>query len=313
MKKIDVSIVIVSYNHEKYIEEAIDSVLNQKVNFNYEIIFADDCSLDNTQKIIKEKTKNLKNIVYLFNDINKGNTYNSLNAYKNCKGKYIIALESDDYWTDNKKLQNQYDFLENNRDYIAVSDKRYIINKENKKLKSYPSWIRKDTDISLKHLLKGKYFSGIQTMFINFYKYKLINSKFEKLYLQDRMIGDLPLCFFLCSNGKVRVLNRDTAVYRTITSGNNENYNAKLKLIDISKNHIKILNRLYDLYNYDFSYNYAEHLMEGFIGSILAKDLKKYNEIIKLVPKKLKLKSKIKLIFVIPSFINKIFIKVLNK
>ena len=285
MKNVDVSIVVVSYNHEKYIKEAITSVLKQKVNFNYEIIFADDNSQDKTKEIIKRETKKLKNVIYLFSDTNRGNTFNSINAYKHAQGKYIVALEADDYWYSEEKLQTQYDFLESNPEYIAVSNKRFTINSNGNKLTSYPLGINKDTDITLKDFLHGKTFSGIESMFHNIFKENKIDKKYIDLIQKDRMIVDLPLCIFLLSNGSVRILNKDYSVYRTATAGNNNNYNSSLKLMKIARDQIIIINRLEEYYQYDFSYLYASHLLEAKIGLVLEKNLNEYREIKKLIPK----------------------------
>jgi len=311
---IDVSVILISYNHEKYIKKALNSILMQKVNFNYEIIFADDCSTDNTQKIIRENSKNIKNKLYLFNKENKGNTYNSLNAYKNCKGKYIVALEADDYWSSEDKLQTQYDFLEKHKDYIAVSNKRYTINKNGEKLVSYPLWIKKDTDVNIKDLLHGRYFAGIETMFKNIFKENLVNDEFCELYLKDRMIGDLPMCFLLVELGKVHVFNSDMSVYRTSTSGNVQNYNHKLKLTQIAQDHILILNRLniYNDYKYDFSTLYAEHLMESFIGSVMNKNFKSFKQSLNTIPKKSRIKSQLLMIKLVPNYLFKTINKIIH-
>lgn len=309
MKKIDLSIIIVSYNHEKYIEKAIDSVLSQKVNFSYELIFADDCSTDRTQEIIIKKSKKIKNKKIIFNKSNVGNTHNVINAYKESKGKYITCLEADDYWYDNNKLQTQYDFLENNSDYIAVSNKRFTIDKKGNKLLSYPLNLKKDTDISLNDFLNGKSFCYIETMFRNIFIDNVISEKFIELVLKDRMIGDLPLCIYLCDIGKVRVLANDFSVYRTITSGNNTNYNSKLNLLKVSKNHILILNRLSEYYNYNFSNLYAKHLLEAKIGSYLSKNHNEYKKIKRLIPQNNK-HLKLKMIKFFPLFIRNAFIKI---
>ena len=132
MSKIDVSIVLVSYNHEQYIRDAIESILMQDVDFEYEIVFADDASTDNTTKIIKEYDKKIKNKQYLFSKDNHGNTYNTWNALINCKGDYFIVLEGDDYWIWKEKIKTQYQFLKDNPSYIGVSDKRCEVNKKGK-------------------------------------------------------------------------------------------------------------------------------------------------------------------------------------
>ena len=117
MKEVMVSISMVTYNQEQYIEEAIINALNQKVNFNFELVISDDCSNDNTpliiESIIKRHPKS-KLIRYVRHKKNNGMIENFLWNINNCKGKYIAICEGDDYWSDKNKLQMQVNFLENN-------------------------------------------------------------------------------------------------------------------------------------------------------------------------------------------------------
>ena len=113
-----VSVAIVTYNHEKFISQAIDSVLSQKVNFNFEIIIGEDCSTDKTRDIcILYQNKYPHIIKLILNDKNVGLRKNNITTWSTCSGKYIALCEGDDYWTDSCKLQKQVDFLESNNDY----------------------------------------------------------------------------------------------------------------------------------------------------------------------------------------------------
>ncbi len=111
-----VSICCITYNHEKYIREALDSFLMQKTNFEYEILVHDDASTDNTAKIIREyesKYPNLiKPIYQTKNQYSQGVAINASYVWPRAQGKYIALCEGDDYWTDPYKLQKQIDVLE---------------------------------------------------------------------------------------------------------------------------------------------------------------------------------------------------------
>lgn len=110
-----VSVVMITYNHEKFIEEAIIGVLKQVCDFSIELIVADDCSNDQTQQIVTEIIQNHPNkdiIRYTRHDINKGMNPNFIWATEQAKGKYIALCEGDDYWTDPHKLQKQFDYME---------------------------------------------------------------------------------------------------------------------------------------------------------------------------------------------------------
>lgn len=113
-----VSIVSISYNQEKYIEQAIESFLMQERDtFDIEIIIADDASADGTQQII---TKYAAMYPEMFRPIlrkkNVGVQNNLIEALTSAKGKYIALCEGDDFWTDPSKLQRQVDYLESHQD-----------------------------------------------------------------------------------------------------------------------------------------------------------------------------------------------------
>jgi glycosyltransferase involved in cell wall biosynthesis len=111
---------MITYNQERYISQAIDSVLMQEVNFDYEIVIGEDCSTDSTQNILLAyRDKFPDKIKLLLNDSNKGVTLNFAQTLKACSGDYIALLEGDDYWTSASKLQKQVDFLDSNLEYVT--------------------------------------------------------------------------------------------------------------------------------------------------------------------------------------------------
>lgn len=120
LSKIDVSVCISTYNHEEFIEEALNSVLEQECNFEYEIILSNDQSTDNTHNVITRFIENHpegSRIHYFNQPKNLGINNNLIFTLEHARGKYISLLEGDDYWVDSGKLQKQFDFLENNKDF----------------------------------------------------------------------------------------------------------------------------------------------------------------------------------------------------
>lgn len=115
-----VSIIVLTYNQEKFIEKNLQGIFMQKVNFSVELIISDDCSTDQTVTVINNFIKNKPShieIKLISHKKNLGSTPNFFNALQKCTGKYLAFCEGDDYWTDENKLQIQYDFLERNKDY----------------------------------------------------------------------------------------------------------------------------------------------------------------------------------------------------
>ena len=109
-----VSVAMITYNHEEFIAKAIDSILMQRTNFDYEIVIGEDCSTDNTRNIIIDYNNKYPNKFRLFlNDKNLGGHRNFKQIFESCKGEYLALLEGDDYWTSPVKLQKQVDFLDN--------------------------------------------------------------------------------------------------------------------------------------------------------------------------------------------------------
>lgn len=127
-----VSILMPAYNHEHFISQAIESALNQKTTFPFELLIHDDKSTDKTRDIIDEyKSKFPDIIITIYQDQNQGLIKSYRNLLHIAKGKYIAILESDDCWTDEYKLQKQIDFLENNSNYGLIATSCNHINENN--------------------------------------------------------------------------------------------------------------------------------------------------------------------------------------
>lgn len=109
-----ISVLLVTYNHEKHIRQALDALFWQLVEGPIEFIIADDFSSDHTVGIIKEyeEKDDRFHFNYLDNNINLGITKNYQRGFAACTGKYVAILEGDDYWISPFKLQRQIDFLD---------------------------------------------------------------------------------------------------------------------------------------------------------------------------------------------------------
>lgn len=121
-----VSIIVPSHNHEKYITQCIESIINQSYK-NFELIVIDDGSTDNSKNILEDLYAKY-NFILIFQK-NHGITYTlNLGITKYSKGKYIAFCASDDYWAFNK-LEKQVSFMENNRFYPMCYGKNHYVDK----------------------------------------------------------------------------------------------------------------------------------------------------------------------------------------
>ena len=108
-----VSIVIPSYNRANTVSQAIESIVNQQCDFDFELIVGDDCSTDNAREILLAwQTRYPAKIKLLFHDTNIGLGANWATCIQHCRGKYIANCDNDDYWHNPRKLQLQVDFME---------------------------------------------------------------------------------------------------------------------------------------------------------------------------------------------------------
>lgn len=111
-----VDVNLVTYNHEKFVARAIESVLEQKTNFDYRLIIGDDCSTDTTQSIIKDYAQQYPERIHtMLASEHRGIQHKDrvgIEVLRLSTAKYVALLDGDDYWTDPNKLQRQVDFLE---------------------------------------------------------------------------------------------------------------------------------------------------------------------------------------------------------
>ncbi len=129
-----VSIYVATYNHENYIARALSSIRMQQTDFPFEVFVGEDCSTDNTRQVLKAweqaNPDDRFHIFYRQQNMHKLPLSNPRDLRMRCKGKYIIALEGDDFWTDPHKLQKQVDFLESHPDYYAVAHNCVVVGED---------------------------------------------------------------------------------------------------------------------------------------------------------------------------------------
>ena len=108
-----VSVLMITYNHEKLIAQAIDSVLMQKTEFPFELVIGEDCSTDGTRAVVLEYSRKYPGIIRAhLRERNLGALENGRDVFRASRGKYLAVLEGDDYWTSPEKLQVRADLLD---------------------------------------------------------------------------------------------------------------------------------------------------------------------------------------------------------
>jgi glycosyltransferase involved in cell wall biosynthesis len=209
-----VSVTIITYNHELYIEQAIMGVMAQVTNFPFEVIIHDDASTDNTQAIIKKYVQKYPQIIIPILQtenhwLGKGINATTTIVWPSAKGKYIAWLEGDDYWTDPYKLQKQVDFLEANPSFSICSHRVTIMNEMDNNNSIYPTNIG-TSEYDFSDFIDANKVATCSLFFKSEYLYDIPKwfSKFE--------FGDWGLILYVLaqSKGKMKLIEDTMGVYR---------------------------------------------------------------------------------------------------
>ena len=226
IENIKVSVFLVVFNEEKYIRQALDSILSQKTDFAFEIICHDDASSDGTQSIILEYSKkynNIKPILQNENQCQKGVNITLEFMYKHAKGKYIAYCDGDDYWTDPYKLQKQYDFLEKHQEYVmCLHNFSYLIESEKNAIVASKCG-KKEKDLSSEEMIMWS--SRIPQIGTALFR-KTIAMNRPILYQKiggssssKRAISDHPLYIYMSFVGKVHYFPNVMSIWRQRITG----------------------------------------------------------------------------------------------
>ena len=211
-----VSVAIVTYNHEKFISQTIESILNQKTNFKIEIVIGEDCSTDKTGQICLEYYQKYPNkIVLLLNEENLGLRRNNINTWSFCRGKYIAMCEGDDYWTDNLKLQKQVDILEKNNKYSACFHQVEIFDIETNTKKLFAPYTETQT-FNFDQIIERWISHTNSIVFKNFFNSDLIqcNTIRKQIFSSPYFWSDRPLETFIAKLGDYYYLPETMSVFR---------------------------------------------------------------------------------------------------
>ena len=206
-----VSIFMLTYNQENLIAQAVEGVLMQKTNFNYQLVIGEDCSTDKTRDICVEYSIKYHDKIKLLPklDNNIGLISNYIRTIKECDGKYIAICDGDDYWIDEFKLQKQIDFLEKNREFDIVYSNCVKLDYKGNLFKR--EICNNINNVDFDSLIFDNCIPAPTAVFRNLQELKQL-----PVWIKDLPYGDWPTYLWVLNNGgKIYGLDDFTAVYRT--------------------------------------------------------------------------------------------------
>jgi glycosyltransferase involved in cell wall biosynthesis len=210
-----VAIFMVTYNHENYIEKAVESIVSQFTTFKYTLFIAEDCSTDNTRKICIELNQKYPAKIHLvLNSTNMGDLANSrklLNICCQSGARYITLCEGDDYWTDPYKLQKQVDFLEINQKYTFCCTNIMVIDEIGDE--QLNAWPNKSTSFSINKRSLGLNLP-VPTCSLLFRVDSVLRVKGILKEISKYELADYFLKSWLLTQGKGHFFEEKMAVYR---------------------------------------------------------------------------------------------------
>lgn len=251
-----VTIFCPSYNHENYIEQALNSFLQQVTNFEIEILVVDDKSMDLTVSIIEKYVdlypKKIQAIYQQENQYSKGKGLFREFCLPHAKGKYIAICDGDDYWIDPLKLQKQIDFLEQNPEFVGCSHNTKVL---------YEDPTCKETLIvqnpikdifTIEDFSKGEIYFHTSSMV-----YRNDKSTKHAYEFIKKHRGDWFISLAFTQYGPIKYLDEVMSVYRVHSEG-------MWSLLSKDEQIAKNLKAIID-FNRIFSYKYEENFLNLFI------------------------------------------------
>lgn len=305
---IKVSVVVVTYNQAETISRTLDSILEQEVDFNYEIIIGDDASTDSTGLICKEYEKKFPDIIrYIRNEKNKGLIDNYFDCLLSARGTYIADVAGDDFWIYRKKLQEQVNILDEDEGISLVCTDWKVYDENSKELSApwkegtYPYRdLFNEKDMTLRllshnspapvHLCSSMYRKDAFLKLYNSDPFVFRNKQF--------MVEDLQLIVLLSTVGKFSFLDIPTLAY-SVHTGSISGTKDYRKVFDLYYGSLNLTCYLADYLGYkneDLQSVYKKLSHYILMQAFHAKDTERMNKVKDLIKeRKFKIKPRTKI------------------
>lgn len=208
-----VSTIIISYNHAEFIEEAIESALNQAGDFHHEILISDDGSTDSTPAIIEKYTKKFpRKIRNISLERNVGISANYRHAFAEAGGHFIAVLEGDDYWTDSEKLFKQATFLTQNKDASMVLSRIELFDMEKNAKRLLKRQEGLPRTLTAEHFANNEHLNLIVNLSCCMFRSDIMKRLPEALY--HPRLSEIALAFYHDRLGGIGFLSEVMSTYR---------------------------------------------------------------------------------------------------
>lgn len=282
-----VSVIMLTYNHERYVRQALDSVLMQNVDFGYEILVGDDASTDGTIEILREyEAKNPGRVNVFLSEENQGTTKNAYRLFLQARGKYLASCEGDDYWTDPNKLQTQVDFMEKHLEYIGCSHPVECVDVNGEPIKGKKlRWVSNKKRYTLKRDFKGIFLPGHSSSLLRRNIFLEPKGDYTVFWKYSKYVGDRTAAVLWGVEGDFYRLDRTMSCYRSQTAADGKNVTSLVYVADEEKNEKELeLTRKLEMLtseclgkNVSFDYYKCKVFLSAVYRSVSKRNAKEWN------------------------------------
>ena len=207
-----VSVIMITYNQERYVGQAVRSVLAQRTAFDFEIVIADDASTDSTPAVLRQlKAENPQRINLILREKNMGAAPNYLDAWSRCRAPYIAICEGDDWWLSTRKLARQVEWMDAHPECTVCFHRVANFYQQNS------TWTVSTApavpDMTLDDLSRSNIITNLSVM------YRAIPRADIPDWVAETPLFDYAMHSLHAARGYVRYIPRTMAVYRRHSAG----------------------------------------------------------------------------------------------
>ncbi len=288
----DVSVYMMTYYHEQYVRQAIESVLSQKTGYSFELVISDDCSQDGTADILREYAAKYPDKIRVnINETNMGIPSNIYKARTMCRGRYITNLSGDDYWINDEKIETEVRFLDEHPEYSAAACRIELrMDGSTTAYDTVPSDGKMvDRAFTLRDYEKCIPLGTHGLVMRNYFLTEEGREYFGQAREISEFVDDAVDEVLLLRKGPIYVMDIVSDAHRVVKADmDKQNYNSRYSRIQKYKHHIDLLNGMSARWGeeIDFSNWYAEYTATGFLGRIKDHKRSEFKEIVDTIPDK---------------------------
>jgi glycosyltransferase involved in cell wall biosynthesis len=210
-----VSVLVVTYNHARFVRQALDSVFAQRLPEPLEILISEDCSTDGTREIVQEYADSYPHVVsLLLSECNLGSNEVVRRGFRAAQGRYIALLDGDDYWTGDDKLQAQIEFLDRRPDVTICFHNVQVVDERSQSTGRLWNSPDQPKVSGLHKLLRGNFIATSSVM----YRQAAV-AEIPAWYDGFFPVTDWPLHVLYARQGRIGYLDRTLGAYRLHRGG----------------------------------------------------------------------------------------------